>query len=151
MKVEQLLQDKAYLKKLYQEVEDELKKLQGTMSNLQAQQDTIISDKDQLVGELNIVTAVNLKAEKGALEWEVSYDTQKDYLDHLTFLIRLHLDKLPAEVSMEIVSLPGECDVVADPISRHAHKVASPGGNAIAVDGVELGEVDVVDDTKLVA
>lgn len=78
-----------------------------------------------------------MKAELGALEWEVSYDAQKEYIDHLDFLLWPHLDKLPTDVVAEITAIPGECSMVVGPASRHAPKV-TPANDATVADGALL-------------
>lgn len=87
VKVEQLLKDKSKLNKLHSRVEANLKKLNSTIPDLQTLKDAAMGERDNLVGELDTSTAEKLKAEQGKLEWEDSYDAQKEYIDYLAFIL----------------------------------------------------------------
>lgn len=61
-----------------------------------------MSERGHLTGELKIVTDEKLKAEQGDLEWDVLYDAQKEYADHLAFILSPYPDKLPDDIATEI-------------------------------------------------
>lgn len=50
-------------------------------------------------------------AKLGVLKWEVTYEVQKECIDHLSFIIDPHIDKLHIEVVDEVAALPREVGV----------------------------------------
>lgn len=102
-KVEQLLNYKVELKKLNQQVENDLTKLRVAVSNLEAHRDAVVSERVCLSRDLNTMMAKKQRAES-----EVFGKAQKEYIDHLAFLLELHMDKLATEVISEMWVLHGE-------------------------------------------
>lgn len=99
--------------------------------------------------ELDTMSVEKQKVEQTTLGWEVMYDAQKEYIDHLAFILRSHMDKLLEDIISKIRALPRECGVMVETKSHHDPKVILLADEATAVDGNELvnqGEVEVVED-----
>lgn len=148
-KVEQLLQDKTDLKKLHSEVKAKLEKVKGTTFDLQAQTDAMTSKRDMLTSKLEAAVTDKEATELGTLKWEITCEAQKEYINHLDFILGPHMEKLPTEVVTEVTSLPGEVGMNVDPASRHALKVTPPTDNT-TVNGTKLGKVDVADNASVI-
>lgn len=57
-----------------------------------------------------------------------------DYIKHLTFILGMHLDTLPAKLSEKIRAMSGDISVVVQPTDHHALKVTSVEESTIAAD-----------------
>lgn len=104
-----------------------------------------------MADELKIARDEKSKAEQGALEWEVSYYDQKEYINPLTFLLGPHLNKLYGDVTAEVEALLGVVGVIVQSTSHHAPKVSTHVDDATTIYGSKLGEVDAADDTNIIA
>lgn len=86
-------------------------------------------------------------AELCTLKWGGNHEAQKEYIDHLSFILGPHMDKLPAEVT----TMPGKESVRIGLASRHAPKVTPLADDTTTIDGAKLGELNVADDASAVA
>lgn len=84
------------------------------------------------------------------LKWDVTYKAHKEYIDHFAFILGPCIDKLPIELVVKIIALPEKVGVEVKLASHYAPKFTTLYDTTIA-DGAELGEVDVADDTNIVA
>lgn len=102
----------------------------------------LLSMRELISRELDIMTTEKPKAEQVGLELEVLGKAIKEYIDHFAFLLEPHIGKLPAEVILEMQARLGECYVEVEPKSHNAPKVVPSSGDKETIsNGAELGNL----------
>lgn len=117
------------------------------MADIQVQDDTSVNERERLTGELQATITNKEATELEMLKWDISWKAQKEFIDHLTFIPSLHMDKHPIDFAAKIYSLPGECGMEVKPASLHAPKVILAADTIVANDP---GDGEVADDLSVV-
>lgn len=83
------------------------------------------------------------------LKQEVFNDSQKEYIDHLSFIFRTHMDKLHVELVAEIAAISRDYSMEVKPASYHAPTVTTHTDDTTANNGTKLNEVEATEDVSV--
>lgn len=93
------------MKQLHQKVESDLTKLRATITNDKKDRDATVSEWTHISSKVEVLTGEIQMLESEGFKQMVLGKAQKEYMNHLTFLLNPLMGKLRQEVVVEIRAL----------------------------------------------